>query len=96
MEFGHRIYNVEKAFNTLHADFTRKEDYPPIVYMKEPIKTGAFKGELISTEGYEKMLNEFYEANGWDKQTGWQFKETLENLDLPEVVEKLQEVSKLP
>lgn len=89
MERGRRIYNVEKAFNTLHAGFTRKDDYPPRIYMEQPIKTGMHKGELITKEGHEMMLDEFYKANGWDKQTSWPKTETLEKIGLPEVASKL-------
>jgi len=95
MKIGRRIINVEKAFNTLHAGFTRKDDYPPLVYMKEPIKRGQFKGELITREGHDKMLDEYYEAQGWDKRTSWQTKETLEELGLHDVAERLREASKL-
>ena len=93
MEMGRRIYNVEKAFNTLHAGFTRADDYPPAIYMKEPIKTGMYKGELITQEGHEKMLDEFYDTNGWDKKTSWPTYETLTTLGLPEVAKKLREKS---
>jgi len=96
MEVGRRIYNVEKAFNTLHAGFTRKDDYPPEIYMKEPIKAGPYQGELITQKGQDKMLDEYYEVHGWDKRTGWQLRETLDSLGLSEVVEKLQGASKLP
>jgi aldehyde:ferredoxin oxidoreductase len=96
MEIGRRVHNVEKAFNTLHAGFTRKDEYPPLIYMKEPIKSGPYKGELLTQEGFDTMLDEYYEANGWDKASGWQLKETLEHLQLPEVVEKLRQASQLP
>ena len=72
MQVGERIHNVEKAFNTLHAGFTRKDDYPPLVYMREPIKTGKYTGEKIDIKGHDLMLDEYYEAKGWDRKTGWQ------------------------
>ncbi len=90
MKIGRQIINIEKAFNSIHAGFTRKDDYPPIVYMKEPIKTGQFKGELVTREGHDMMLDEYYEANGWDKYTSWQYEKTLRELELPEVIEKLR------
>lgn len=95
MRVGDRIHNVEKAFNTLHAGFTRKDDYPPLVYMREPIKSGKYKGEKVDIEEYAQMLDEFYEAKGWDRKTSWQRQENLAKLELPEVIERLQEVKKL-
>ncbi|MBW2370036.1 MAG: hypothetical protein JRH15_19360, partial [Deltaproteobacteria bacterium] len=96
LEIGERIINIEKAFNTLHAGFTRKDDYPPAIYMNESIKTGQYKGELVTREGHDKMLNEFYDVHGWDKETGWQFKETLQDLELPEVAKRLDQAGRLP
>jgi aldehyde:ferredoxin oxidoreductase len=61
--------------------------------MNEPIKTGMYKGELITHEGHEKMLDEFYDTNGWDKKTSCPTYETLETLGLPEVAKKLREKS---
>ena len=95
MEIGDRIHNVEKAFNTIHAEFTRKDDDPPLVYMKEPVKTGKYKGQLITRVGHDKMLDDFYTAKGWDRTTSWQLKGTLDKLGLPDVVERLQLASKL-
>ena len=80
----------------LHAGFTRADDYPPEIYYNEPIKTGQFRGELLVREEYEKMLDEYYETKGWDLRTSWQVKEHLHQLGLPEVVEKLREVSRFP
>jgi len=57
--------------------------------MDKPIKSGQFRGELITREGHDLMLDQFYKKNEWDKQTSWQLKETLEKLNLPEVVEIL-------
>ena len=31
-----RSYNFEKAFNTIHADFKREDDYLPERYLEEP------------------------------------------------------------
>ena len=95
LKIGEKIHNIEKAFNVLHAGFTRKDDYPPLIFFKEPIKTGQFKGEKLIKNKYDRMLNEYYEANGWDKLSGLQYSSYLYQLDLPEVVERLMESSKL-
>lgn len=95
LEIGERIHNVEKAFNTLHAGFTRKDDYPPSIFFDEPIKSGQFKGEKLIKSKYDKMLNEYYEENKWDKLSGLQNEKYLYKLDLPEVVEKLKKESNI-
>ena len=34
MRIGQQVHNVEKAFNTLHADFRREDDFPPLRLME--------------------------------------------------------------
>ena len=49
------------------------------------------KGKALEKDKFEKMLDEYYELRGWDKTTGLIKKETLKELDLPEVIEPLKE-----
>jgi len=93
---GRQIHNVEKAFNTLHKGFTRKDDMPPRIFMEEPIKSGKAKGEKLERQEWDGMLDEFYEANKWDKKSGWQTRETLKELDLDDVYAKLEEYDRVP
>ena len=95
MLMGWRIHEVEKAFNTLHANFTRKDDLPPMRVFIEPIKKGPFKGCKLDWNKYNEMLDEYYELHGWDRSTGWQKEEGLRKLGLSEVAEKLRRYGKL-
>jgi aldehyde:ferredoxin oxidoreductase len=95
MRVGRQIQNIEKAFNTLHAGFTREDDHPPRRYWDEPVRSGPYKGEKIDHEEWEKMLDDYYALHGWDKESSWQTKECLEGLDLPEVANKLERVGRL-
>lgn len=90
-----RSYNLEKAFNTLHTDFDRKDDYPPERFREEPVLSGPYKGEKCDRQGWEEMLDRFYELQEWDKATGLQTKRLLHNLDLPGVARRLEEKGKL-
>jgi aldehyde:ferredoxin oxidoreductase len=49
------------------------------------------KGKALDRVQFEKMLDEYYELRGWDKQTGLLSRDKLRELDLPEVVEGLAE-----
>ncbi|MBI5967621.1 MAG: aldehyde ferredoxin oxidoreductase, partial [Deltaproteobacteria bacterium] len=71
MKTGRRGVNLEKALNTLHAGFDRKDDYPPQRYLEEPVQTGPYAGSKCDKEKWDEMLDKFYELNGWDKKTGW-------------------------
>jgi aldehyde:ferredoxin oxidoreductase len=90
-----RSYNLEKAFNTLHTDMGRKDDLPPKRFMEEPIKEGPYKGYRCEKENWDRMLDEFYELQGWDKETGLQTRSSLNALGLQRVSEKLERAGKL-
>ncbi len=87
--------NLEKAFNTLHTGMGRQDDMPPPRFRKEPIASGPNAGQVASEEGYNKMLDEFYDLWGWDRETSWQTRSCLERLDLEDVAEKLAKENKL-
>jgi len=87
--------NIEKAFNTIHGNFSREDDYPPPRLMEEPIKSGAFKGALIDKKKWDKMLDEYYHLHGWDKRTGIQTRDGLMELGMEEVAKKLENAEKL-
>ena len=65
-QIGERINNVARLFNGREG-FTRKDDTFPERIMTEPIKAGASAGQLISQADLDEMLDEYYEARGWDK-----------------------------
>jgi len=95
MHLGRSSYNLEKAFNTLHTDFDRKDDYPCERYMEEPIKDGPYAGWKCEKEEYDGMLDRFYELQGWDKRTSWQTRRCMAELGLEDIAKKLEEAGKL-
>jgi len=96
MLLGRKIHNIEKAFNTLHADFGIEDDYPPARFFEEPVKSGPYKGSLFIRKEWQTMLEEYYRIHGWDPKTGLQTKAILSELGLLFVLEKLKEAGKLP
>jgi aldehyde:ferredoxin oxidoreductase len=65
-KIGERLNNTAKLFN-MREGFTRKDDTFPKRILTEPIKEGNSKGQLISRKDLDEMLDEYYEARGWDK-----------------------------
>jgi aldehyde:ferredoxin oxidoreductase len=94
MLLGERIRNLEKAFNTLHAGFNRRDDYPPQRFMEEPVKSGPYKGELLEKDKWDKMLDEYYKLHDWDLETGLQTKKGLRSLGLEEILAELKRASR--
>jgi aldehyde:ferredoxin oxidoreductase len=95
MHVGRQGRNLEKAFNTLHTDMGREDDFPPRRCMEEPVKSGPYAGYRCDKEKWDGMLDEFYALQAWDVKTGLQTRQGLEDLDMQDVAERLAAVGKL-
>jgi aldehyde:ferredoxin oxidoreductase len=96
LRMGQRLHNVQKAFNTLHAGFTRQYDRPPCRLFKEAVQTGPSAGIAIDERGWEALVDEYYAIKGWDRATGWQTEAGLLALDMGEVAAELRAHELLP
>jgi aldehyde:ferredoxin oxidoreductase len=85
---GERVNNLAKAFN-VREGFTRADDTLPSRLMTDPIKAGGSKGQLISKDDLDVMLNEYYSARGWDEKTGVPTRAKLVELGLEYVADEL-------
>jgi aldehyde:ferredoxin oxidoreductase len=90
-----RQINLEKAFNLRHTDFDRKDDMPTPRDMSEPIPTGALAGWKMDEKKYNRMLDEYYDLHGWDRETSFPTRETLAKLGLGYVADDLEKIGKL-
>lgn len=88
LTIGERINNMAKAFNAREG-FTRDDDTLPERLLTEPIKGGASEGHFISKDDLKLMLDDYYEARGWDVATGAPKKEKLEELGIGYVADQL-------
>jgi aldehyde:ferredoxin oxidoreductase len=77
-----RQLNLEKVFNIRHAGFDRTDDLPTHRDLNEPIPTGKLKGWHIDKSKWNKMLDHYYELQGWDTATGFPTKQTLDKLGI--------------
>lgn len=84
---GERVFNIEKAFN-VREGLGRKDDNfsVPEKFLEEPLKEGPAKGHVVELD---LMLDEYYEARGWEKSTGLPRVETLKNLGLADIADEL-------
>ena len=90
-----RQQNIEKAINARFTNFTRKDDLPTLRDQKEPLRKGKMDGWKLDMEQYNKMLDQYYELHGWDKQTGYPKRSTLEKYGLSYVADELEQRGKL-
>jgi len=91
MKIGERVVNLERAFN-LRQGLTRKDDTVSRRWLKDPIPTGPMRGRVLNLE---PMLDEYYEARGWDIKTGYPRRDILESLSLEIEADELQKIDKL-
>ena len=80
LKTGERIWNLTRMFN-VREGIGRKDDILPARVMEEPAPVGPAKGLKITKEILDKMLDEYYELRGWDKN-GIPTEEKLKELGL--------------
>lgn len=60
-----RVYNLQKLFN-LKCGLSRNDDTLPQRILYERIRKGPSEGMVIEKNEFERMLDEYYQARGWD------------------------------
>jgi len=84
MEIGARIYNLERMILNREG-IRRKDDLLPERITKQTVPSGPTKGRILTEEMYAVMLDEYYEARGWDED-GVPMPETIHTLGLDELL----------
>lgn len=89
LQISERVWHLTRAFSVREIEgFGRKSDYPPPRFFQEPIPDGPNEGHYLTPEELETLLDEYYEARGWDKN-GIPTAETLRRVGLPDVADAL-------
>lgn len=86
LDAARRVTALERAYNIREEGTGRKDDYPPHRFLNEPMPDGPAKGRVFEAE---EMLDEYYEAKGYERKSGWPYAETLKELGLTYVVSEL-------
>lgn len=103
MRMGERFWNLERAIMTREGR-TRKDD-KLADYLFEQEKTGTVTGpegktikikRKIDRSKFESLKDAYYEARGWDLETGRPTRKKLEELDLKDVADQLDKDGLLP
>ncbi len=79
-QIGERIVNLERLF-IAREGITRRDDRLPRRFLAEPLPegNGDSSGSVLELEA---MLDEYYQARGWDLQTGLPTEDKLKELGL--------------
>jgi aldehyde:ferredoxin oxidoreductase len=83
---GERLMNLDRAFN-VREGYRRADDRPPIRMATEDVPH--FGYPKLAPEVFEPMLDEYYEANGWNVATSVPTRSKLEELGLSDVADEL-------
>jgi len=87
--------NLEKAFNLRFTHFDRKDDMPTPRDLAEPIPSGKLAGWKLDEAKYNRMLDQYYDLHGWDRESSYPRRKTLMDLGLESVAEDLARIGKL-
>ena len=81
LKIGERVYNLQRMFN-IREGISRKDDLLPERIRQIP-EFGKYSSvSECQIKDFELMLDEYYEARGWDRETGIPTKEKLQKLGL--------------
>lgn len=86
--YGRRRVNLMRAFNAREG-MTRDQDTLPKRLYDDPLQDGASAGATLDRETIAGAIETYYRLAGWDPETGNPPRETLEELDLGWVADKL-------
>ena len=84
LEVGERVLNLQRLFN-MREGLSRKDDILPERIKLKPAFGFYEKEDQCAVKDFEGMLDEYYEARGWDIKTGVPSKEKLKALGLEEL-----------
>jgi aldehyde:ferredoxin oxidoreductase len=76
-----RIWNLTRLFN-VREGFRRKDDTLPERLFTEASTKGPSSGQVVDRNAFEKMLDQYYEAVGWDVATGVPTEQRLKELGI--------------
>lgn len=108
IDIGRKIWTLDHAIWTLqgrHRDDVHFADYiyeisVPLQFRMPVNNNGqweyAFVGNrLIDRAQFEEFKTRYYELEGWDPETGWPTRSTLESLGLEKVADELEQEGRL-
>ena len=90
MQVGARRLNMLRAFNAREG-IGREADTLPEKFFSVPLSGGPSDGYKVDREVWEQAKETYYAMCGWDSETGYPTRATLEGLGIGWVAEKMEE-----
>jgi aldehyde:ferredoxin oxidoreductase len=108
MDIGRKVWNINNAIWALqgrHRDMVKFADYYYETPIGKPYPAPVFENgqwsfanvadRHIDRDKFEDWKTLYYRIEGWDEQTGWPTRGTLEELGLKKVADELESKAKL-
>jgi aldehyde:ferredoxin oxidoreductase len=110
IEIGRKIWNMERAIRVMAGRDRDKEQFAPFMYMPgatfmslgdKPIyQDGKWSFEnqsdlYLEKSGVEAFKSHYYKLEGWNVETGWPTRKTLDGLGMKKVADLLASKGKL-
>ena len=109
MEVGRRIWNLDRAIWILQGRHRNMENpaeflFKPGAACPKPLpvyQNGRWyldvplENMFLDKNGVETFKTRYYELEGWDPETGWPNRDTLEELGLRKVADELEKMGRL-
>jgi len=96
---GTRIFTMERLLHIRNWGRTRATDETVIAYLSYPeVNANPFtkERESVDPDGFRRLMDEFYDLRGWDRETGWPTRGALERLGMADAADDLAGIGKLP
>jgi aldehyde:ferredoxin oxidoreductase len=89
LKVSEKVWHLTRAISVREIEgFGRKDDIPPDRLMEDPVPNGPNQGHVVTRPEVESLLDEYYQARGWDQQ-GRPTAETLKKHGLGDVADAL-------
>jgi aldehyde:ferredoxin oxidoreductase len=108
VEIGRKIWNIDRSIWVLQGRHRDMEVFTGYIYnvpTKSPYylpvyENGAWSyspclGRVLDRNRFEEWKTKFYNFEGWDSETGWPKRSTLESMGLKKVADTLQNKGRL-
>ncbi len=108
LDLGYKMWTLDKAIWTLQGRTKEQEVFADYVYDVPNTAVGYYPGivdgkwdwvtgtgRTLDRKKFEDFKSRFYEYEGWNAETGWPTRSTLESLGLKHVADTLEEAGKL-
>jgi aldehyde:ferredoxin oxidoreductase len=110
MEIGRKIWNMERAIRVMAGRHRDKEQFAPFMYMPGATFMGlgnrpvfedgkwSFQAQddmYLEKTGVEEFKTHLYKLEGWNPDTGWPTRKTLEELGMKKIADVMASKNKL-